>query len=311
MACNKKPFPTLVTRENCSSFIDAYDTFMFDCDGVVWAGNNVIDRANLVINHLQKLGKQVFFITNNSTKSLTTYETKCADLGFNMKKENILGASSILAGYLKGRGFTKRVYVIGSAGVEEELSSVGISCFGVGPDPMAGDMAWLGRNAELEQGVGAVVVGFDEHFSLPKLLKASSYIHNDPECLFLATNTDECFPWPDRNILYPGTGSMVKAVETVVGRPATVMGKPETRAFDTLKQRFGCKPDRTCMVGDRLNTDILMGSNCGIGTLLVLTGCHGKEDVQRRLDDGSEDMLKQVPDYYLPSLGTLLDLLEV
>jgi len=311
MSVSKKQFPTLLTKENCSSFMDAFDTFMFDCDGVVWQGNTVIDRANRFINHLQKLGKQVFFITNNSTKSMTTYEAKCADLGFNMKKENILGSSSILAQYLKELGFQKKVYVVGSAGVTEELASVGISSFGVGPDPQEGDMAWLGRTAQLEEGVGAVVIGFDEHFSLPKMLKASSYVHRDPDCLFLATNTDEAFPWPERDILYPGTGSMVRAVETVVGRKAVVMGKPETRAFDSLKQRFGCDAKRSVMVGDRLNTDIMMGANCGMASLLVLTGCHGKEDVQSRLDSADPELLKQVPDYYLPSLGTLLDLLEV
>jgi len=309
MAAIRKPLPTLLKKENIAAFLSKYDTFMFDCDGVLWAGDTILDRANLVINHLKKLGKNVFLVTNNSTKSTETYKQKCDKLSFNVKKEEILGASRILASYMKKINFQGVVYTIGSKGIEEELDNVGIKSFGYGPEHMESeDMFALANNMVLKPEVNAVVVGFDPYFSLPKLLKASSYIYRNKDCLFLATNTDECIPMPDVGV-FPGTGSMVRAVETVVGRPATVMGKPHPRAFEIIQNECACDPARTIMVGDRLNTDILLGSNCGISSLLVLTGVHTMEDVSYRSESGDPELHKQVPDYYLPSLGTILDLI--
>jgi 4-nitrophenyl phosphatase len=39
------------------------------------------------------------------------------------------------------------------------------------------------------------------------------------------------------------------------------------------------EPSKTCMIGDRLNTDIEFGLNGGIDTLCVLTGITSKEEL--------------------------------
>jgi len=61
------------------------------------------------------------------------------------------------------------------------------------------------------------------------------------------------------------------------------------------------------MIGDRANTDILLGKNCGLQTLLVGSGVHSLEET--RTWEKSEDMeeRRMVADYYVDKLGDLLD----
>jgi 4-nitrophenyl phosphatase/phosphoglycolate phosphatase len=45
------------------------DVFIFDCDGVIWKGDSLIAGVPSVLDRLRALGKMIFFVTNNSTKS--------------------------------------------------------------------------------------------------------------------------------------------------------------------------------------------------------------------------------------------------
>jgi ribonucleotide monophosphatase NagD (HAD superfamily) len=67
------------------------------------------------------------------------------------------------------------------------------------------------------------------------------------------------------------------------------------------------------MIGDRLNTDILFGSNNGFKTLLVETGVHKLDKVQEIVDHVNSDsncdaeLEKQIPDFVVSSLGELFN----
>lgn len=273
--------------------------------GVLWVHNNPIDGSPAVINRLKELGKQVFFVTNNSTKTRQEFAAKAAQLQFDITEPNIVSTAFVAAKYLQRLQFDKTVYVIGSTGITRELDAVGIAHTGTGPDVLEGTFLDLldGRWTPDPQ-VGAVIVGFDEHISFPKLYKAATYLDR-PGCLFIATNTDERFPMPSSVI--PGTGSIVSAVQVAAGRAPLVMGKPNPLVCDALRVDHTIVPERTLMIGDRCNTDILLGTNCGFQTLLVGTGIHGLADVAGWLANDSADDKRLVPDSYVPKLGDLLE----
>lgn len=261
-----------------------------------------------MVNRLKELGKKVFFVTNNSTKTRAEFLQKALDLGFNMTEEGIVSTSWSAAKYLQNRKFDKKVFIVGSAGIAKELDNVGIRHIGVGPDVMTGtlvDLMHAGWTPDPE--VGAVIVGFDEHISYPKLFRAATYLNN-PDILFIGTNRDERFPMP--TCVIPGTGSIVRSIEVCAQRSPLIIGKPETTIADPLFTEHVIVAERTLMIGDRGNTDILLGTRCGFQTLLVGTGIHNLDNVAQWKANGTDEEKQCIPDVFLPKLGDLLSYME-
>lgn len=173
--------------------LDSVDCVLFDCDGVIWRGDQAIPGAARVIELLKEHGKRVFFVTNNSTKTRSMYADKMSTLGFSVTEEEVFGTAYCCAMYLKSVcKLEGKVYLVGSNAMKQELEAVGIRQVGVGPDLIAGKQGdWA--NVPLDPEVKAVVVGFDEHFSYMKLNRAMQYL-NQEGCLFVGTNTDTRLP---------------------------------------------------------------------------------------------------------------------
>jgi len=84
-------------------------------------------------------------------------------------------------------------------------------------------------------------------------------------------------------------------------RHPLVMGKPEPYMLDLLVEEHKLSRERTCMVGDRLDTDILFGIKGNIKTLLVYTGINTREDVLHPNNTIH-------PQYNIESFGTIYPL---
>jgi len=88
--------------EGYNALLDRFDTWLFDCDGVLWHGDAVIDGAVEVLQLLRSRSalrlcsspyldtylnvqsfeeKSVVFVTNNATKSRNNYIKKFEKLG--------------------------------------------------------------------------------------------------------------------------------------------------------------------------------------------------------------------------------------
>ncbi|TFK28232.1 p-nitrophenyl phosphatase [Coprinopsis marcescibilis] len=280
--------------------LENYDTWLFDCDGVLWRGDHLIEGAVDVLGLLRQRNKKVVFVTNNATKSRRSYKSKFDQLGVEAHVDEIYGSAYTAAVYVSSvikLPKTKKVYVVGMAGLEEELQNEGISILG-GSDPADNTLEPFSlADFVRDPDVGAVVCGLDTKINYTKLSKAFQYLLQDKNCHFIATNEDSTYP--SSHGLLPGAGSISAPLRTALGRNPVCTGKPASTMLDCIKAKINFDPKRAIMVGDRLNTDILFGQAGGLTTLLVLTGITTIADIT------GPNASPIVPDFVTASLGDI------
>ena len=115
--------------------LDNFDNLLFDCDGVVYMGNNPIDGAIAAIEKLTNLGKNIYYITNNSSRSRRDLADKFAKLGFPSDDLKIVTAASSAAFHCKrllagAETEKKKVFFIGVDCLREELQQLGLETIG-------------------------------------------------------------------------------------------------------------------------------------------------------------------------------------
>ncbi|KAH7660227.1 HAD-superfamily hydrolase subfamily IIA protein [Dioscorea alata] len=308
MATNGAPsspsFEALSSR-TARSLIDSVDAFLFDCDGVIWTGYKLIDGVPEVLQTLRSLGKKLLFVTNNASKSRKQYVKKFHTLGLDVCEDEIFSSSFAAAMFLKLNNFplNKKAYVVGAEGILEEMNLAGYACLG---GPEGGKNMELDKNllSECDKSIGAVVVGLDKHINHHKLQYATLCIRENPDCLFIATdaaghllaNLEQCSD-------YQCAGCTISSLCASTEKEPIVVGKPSSFIMDILVERFQINPAKTCMVGDRLNTDILFGQNAGCKTLLVLSGV----TTLSALQDPSNEIH---PNYYTSNVFNIVELLR-
>uniref|UniRef100_A0A8D2Q6S5 Glycerol-3-phosphate phosphatase n=2 Tax=Varanus komodoensis TaxID=61221 RepID=A0A8D2Q6S5_VARKO len=274
-------------------------------------GEAAVPGAAEALGRLEaRAGKRLCYVTNNSSRTRQAYTEKLQRLGFPpAEPRQVFGSAYCSARYLR-RALPSgaAAYVVGGAALSAELEAAGVAHLGAGPAPAPGS-ALFGARAPLDPAVGAVLVGFDEHFSYGKLCLALRYLLERDGCLLVGTNRDHRLPLEGGSAV-PGTGCLVKAVETAAEREAFIVGKPSRYMFECVASEFRIDPARTIMVGDRLDTDILMGNSCGLTTLLTLTGVTTLEEVEGHRSSDCPQRRSLVPDYYVDSIADLLPALQ-
>ena len=224
--------------------------FVFDMDGVLYAGSQRLPGAAELLADLQRRNFPFVLLTNNSTATPAKVSARLAEMGMIIAPAQIITSSLAAVAYLKQlRPDGARVFVIGEDGLREPMQAAGFTLADEGPADF-------------------VVVGMDRTITYGKLKRATLLIRAGAP--FIATNPDPTYPAPEG--LVPGCGALIAALKTTTGVSPLIIGKPEPASFQVALQKLGAEARHTAAIGDRLDTDILGGRRAGLRTILVLTG---------------------------------------
>jgi 4-nitrophenyl phosphatase len=230
---------------------------ILDMDGVLWRENQPLcDLPRLFDNF--KLNKiKVAMASNSGTSSIDQFLDKFLSMGVVLETWQII-SSAMAINFLLRQNYPSGgpIYIIGSSALIKSLKENGFIHSEVKPM--------------------AVVVGMDRELTYNKIDNASRWVRSGLP--LFGTNPDLTYPTPDG--FTPGAGTCIAAVEAASGIKAIIAGKPNPYLFEVAMQRLGTKPEKTLVIGDRLETDILGGFRAGCMTLLVLSGVAQEKDLQ-------------------------------
>ncbi|MDR3283249.1 MAG: HAD-IIA family hydrolase [Candidatus Methanoplasma sp.] len=229
--------------------------FAIDMDGTVYKGGLPIPGAREFISLLKKKGTPFVFLTNNSAKARIRYYEKLVSMGFDVSEDDILTSVTATVRYLNKERRGKKVFLLASPEVEEEVARSGIAVTDLNPD--------------------IVLLTYDRTLTFEKLNRAFHFILGGAE--LVATHPDDLCPTEDSYDI--DIGPFIRLFESLANVKANVVGKPNRRMLEMAASVMGLPVENVAMVGDRLYTDMKMAADAGTPSILVLSGEARREDL--------------------------------
>ncbi len=234
------------------NIISSMKLYLFDMDGTLYIGDQLFPFTKELLTTITSSGGKYLFMTNNSSKSVSDYIKKLERLGICADRDDFITSSQATAYYLKKYYMGKTLYVCGTNSLKEELQSEGFT--------VSDDIS------ETQ----CIVMGFDTELTFQKLHDVSYLLLTQPDIPYIATNPDLVCPTEFGSV--PDCGSVCEMIFIATGKRPIVIGKPSPLMPELAMERWNVAKEYTCVIGDRIYTDIQCGLNAGITSILVLSG---------------------------------------
>ena len=226
--------------------------YLLDMDGTLYLGDRLFPFTKDFLKAIRERGARYLFMTNNSSKSVSAYIQKLEKFGIEATKEDFMTSSQATAYYLKKHHWGKTLYVCGTQSLKEELMGEGFA--------VSDDIAKT----------QCIVMGFDTELNFQKLHDVSYLLLTQPELPYIATNPDLVCPTEFGSV--PDCGSVCQMICNATGKKPVVIGKPAALMPELAMDKWGVRPEETCVIGDRIYTDVKSGLNARTNTVLVMSG---------------------------------------
>jgi phosphoglycolate/pyridoxal phosphate phosphatase family enzyme len=258
-----------------------YESYVFDLDGTIYLGDELLPGAERLILKLRELGKRVIFLSNNPTKDPQMYAEKLSGLGLETPASEIVNTVVTMTRWLLRNHPEAAVFPISEQPLKNALSEAGI------------------RMSEDPEEIDIVIASYDRGFDYSKLQIAFDAIWFYERAMLVTTNPDRYCPFPGGRG-EPDAAAIVAAIEACTGAKCQVnVGKPDPIMLETIMGLIGLDAEECVMTGDRLYTEIRMAKDAGMPSAVVLTG----ETTAEKLAKESEENL---PDYTLERIDQLV-----
>lgn len=224
--------------------------FIFDMDGVIYRGQEVVPGAPQFIANLRQANVPFVYLTNNSSTPPDKVAARLGQMGISATADQVITSAEVTASEVAQAITGRRALVIGEEGIRLALVRHGFSL------------------VEDHREADVVVAGIDRQITYPRLREAALAIrHGAP---FYATNTDRTLP--SEMGLVPGAGAIIGFLQIATDVEPVVFGKPSPGVFRHALGALGTPAALTAAIGDRPETDIIGGQAAGVPTIAVLTG---------------------------------------
>jgi 5'-nucleotidase len=241
------------TAPNTLDF-DDIAAYLMDMDGVLIRGSQLIPGAADFVARLRAAGKSFLILTNSSVYTPRDLQARLAHSGLTVAPEEIYTSALATAQFLQHQCPNGSAYVVGEAGLTTALHDVGYVLTDREPD--------------------YVVLGETLSYSFQRLSVAIRLVAAGAR--FIATNPDVVGPTEEG--LIPATGAVAALIAAATGVKPYFVGKPNPLMMRSALRQLGAHSETSVMIGDRMDTDIVAGTEAGMRTILVLTGVtHGSE----------------------------------
>jgi NagD protein len=231
--------------------------YLMDMDGVIVQGSTPVPGAGAFIERLRAAGARYLVLTNNSIYTPRDLANRLRYLGIPVPDEAIYTSGLATARFLQSQRPNGTAYVIGEAGLTTSLHDCGYVLTEHAPE--------------------YVVLGETTAYSFERITRAIRLI--EAGARFIATNPDPNGPGEGGTV--PATGAVAALIERATGVAPYYVGKPNPLMLRTALRQIDAHSEEAVMIGDRMDTDIVMGIESGLDTLLVLTGVSTRDSATR------------------------------
>ncbi|MBX3721782.1 MAG: TIGR01458 family HAD-type hydrolase [Turneriella sp.] len=250
--------------------LDSIKGVLFDIDGVLYVGREVIPGAIETVALLRQRGLPLRFMTNTTTESHRGLHSRLTSLGFNVSPGEILSAPQAALVALRRMKKPRCLFVV--------------------DERVRGDFAEFTADEKFPEVVVVGDIGKEWNYDL--LNQLFGLVRKGAHLIALHKNRF----WQTEKGLQMDIDAFVTGIEYATGKRATIMGKPSPAFFNIALHELGLPPHHVAIVGDDIDSDIGGGQDAGMRGILVQTGKY-REDYAR------ESGLK--PDLLLPSVTAL------